>query len=845
MSDEQRPASDNFPSSLQTIKTVPVVAVREVVIFPHTEPVLTFGRTKSMAAIEAAHKLGQMVCLVTQKSASTKDPLMEDLFEYGVLAKIEKLLMIEGVIHALVKAVSRVKILKMVTEDPYFVAEYIDIPETSVQNEDLAALAKHVTIQFKKAVNLGKSVDLSVFMRLMAGVDIGELADQIASTLDIDPEAKQQLLEMSSVNQRLKAVSKYLAHELKVLELEHSISNKTQKRIDKSMREAILRERKKTIDNELRQMGHGEEEDGDPEMAELKKKIKAADMPTDVKRKAEKELSRLAQMSPHNPERSYLQNYLDWLVSMPWNQPSNEEISLEQASKILDNEHYGLKQIKERIVEFLAVMKLKQQQEEGKKKPKNKDTHLRQGYGGQAKKQQESAISNPGGPTILCFVGPPGVGKTSIGKSIANALGRKFVRMSLGGIRDEAEIRGHRRTYIGALPGRIIQGIKNAGTSNPVFMLDEIDKMGVDFRGDPSSALLEALDPEQNREFSDHYLEVPYDLSQVMFITTANLLDPIPPALKDRLEVIQFSGYTEDEKFHIAQKYLWPKQMRFNGLGDSKHQLSEKALREIIHHYTREAGVRSLERNLATICRKIAKQMAEKKLNKGLTINPKDVIEYLGPIKFTSPLADKHDEAGVATGLFYTPVGGGIMFIEVAIMPGTGKLTLTGQLGQVMKESCKAAFSYIRTRWETLGLEPNFAKQIDVHIHVPEGAVPKDGPSAGAAIATAITSALTKIPSHRDVAMTGEITLRGRVTEIGGLKEKVIAAHRAGIKTVILPITNKKDLKDIPEKVQKDIKFVYVSHLDEVLPVALHSYDKRKMSTKPEEVYVAPMSTTG
>ena len=592
---------------------------------------------------------------------------------------------------------------------------------------------------------------------------------------------------MIEVRQRLEKVADLLAKEIKVLELERKLSSKTQERFEKGAREAMLRERLKTIEKEL---GNSDE---DSEIRELMDKIKEAVMPEEVEEKAKKELKKLGQMNQFNPEAGYIRNYLDWLVSVPWNKESKSNLDIKLAEKILDEDHYGLKKVKERIVEYLAVHKLS-----GKMK----------------------------GP-ILCFVGPPGVGKTSIGKSIARALNRKFVRVSLGGIRDEAEIRGHRRTYVGALPGRIIQGIKDAGTKNPVFMLDEIDKVGADFRGDPSSALLEALDPEQNNSFSDHYLEVPFDLSDVMFVTTANMLDTIPPALRDRLEIISFAGYTHDEKFKISKDFLLKKQMESHGLTDKTAEIKDDAVKFIIQHYTREAGVRSLERQIASVLRKIAKIIAEGPLRSEaskktkITVAAKDIPKYLGPIKLRGTLVEKKDEIGMSTGLAWTEAGGDILFIEVALMPGKGNLILTGQLGDVMKESCQAAMSYIRARAKLLGLPEKFYSKIDVHVHVPEGAVPKDGPSAGGAITTAIVSALTRIPVSRRVGMTGEVTLRGRILEIGGVKEKVIAAHRAGLKTIILPKDNKKDLEDIPKEVIKDLKFVFVNHMDEVLSIAL------------------------
>jgi ATP-dependent Lon protease len=579
-----------------------------------------------------------------------------------------------------------------------------------------------------------------------------------------------------------------LAREIKILELERRIASKTQERFEKGAREAMLRERLKTIQNELEKeyKDAGKDDDEIGEAKELLQKIKAAGMPEEVEEKARKEVHKLGQMNQFNPEAGYIRNYLDWLIALPWNKESKSNIDIKAAEKILNEDHFGLPKVKERIIEYLAVHKLA-----GKMKG-----------------------------SILCFVGPPGVGKTSLGKSIARALDRKFVRVSLGGIRDEAEIRGHRRTYVGALPGRIIQGIKDSGTKNPVFMLDEIDKVGTDFRGDPSSALLEALDPEQNTEFSDHYLEVPFDLSDVMFVTTANVLDTIPPALRDRLEIISFAGYTQDEKFHIAKDFLLKKQMEANGLKEENVEVTDEALKFVITHYTKEAGVRNLERKIATMLRKVARGVAEGKKAKTV-IKPTLVPKFLGPIRFAATMAEKKDEVGLSTGMAWTEAGGDILFIEVALMPGKGSLLLTGQLGDVMKESANAAMSYIRTRAKSLGLDEKFYQKLDVHIHVPEGAVPKDGPSAGGAITTAIVSALTKIPVKRKLAMTGEVTLRGRILEIGGVKEKVIAAHRAGIKTVILPKDNKKDLEDVPKEVMKDLDFNFVSHMDEILPIAL------------------------
>lgn len=761
-------------------KVVPVIPIRDGVIFPHTDSVLTFGRPRSLAAIEASYKLEKVVCFVLQRNSQLNDPAPEDLYEVGTLSQIERMLRTDGEINALVRGIKRIKILSFDNSGPYLLAKVAEVEDTVEDSDEVKALCRHLTQEFRRAMGLGKSADFLAFMNIMSDVTPSELSDQIASTLEVKPSEKQELLEQTDVKVRLDSVSELLAREIKVLEIEKKISSKTQERFEKGAKEAWLRERLKTIEKELG------ESDESSEIKELLVKIKKAGMPEDVEEKAQKELKKLNQMTPYNPEAGYIRNYLDWLVSLPWSVKSANNVDIKQAEKILDEDHYGLKKVKERIVEYLAVHKL------------------------------AGKIKGP----IICFVGPPGVGKTSIGKSIARALGRKFVRVSLGGIRDEAEIRGHRRTYVGSLPGRIIQSVKDAGTKNPVFMLDEIDKVGADFRGDPSSALLEALDPEQNHMFSDHYLEVPFDLSDVMFITTANILDTIPPALRDRLEVIHFPGYTEDEKFHIVEGFLLKKQKEAHGLKEEQVQIMPNTLHMIIQRYTREAGVRSLEREVAAVLRKIAKTVAEGRKEK-VVVAPKNLAKYLGPAKFSKSFAEKKDEIGMSTGLAWTEAGGEVLFIEVALMPGKGNLILTGQLGDVMKESCQAAMSYIRARARQLGLSEKFYQKIDVHVHVPEGAVPKDGPSAGIAITSALVSALIKIPVDSKIGMTGEITLRGRVLEIGGIKEKVIAAHRAGLKTVILPKENKKDLEDIPKNVFKDLRFVFVSHMDEVLKIAL------------------------
>src|SRR5882724_1438891 len=762
-------------------KIVPIIPIRDGIIFPSTDSVLTFGRPKSLAALESAFQQERIVCFVLQKNARLNDPSTEDLYSIGTLSRIERMIRTDGEINAQVKGLSRVKIIGFEKHDSYFMARVVEIPEIVDDSEEIKALCNHLTNEFRKAMNFGKSADFLLFMNIMSENSPSELSDLIASALELKPKERQELLEMTDVKLRLQTLTELLAKEIKILELERRIASKTQERFEKGAREAMLRERLRTIEEEL-----GEKEGGDSETKILLKKIKDAKMPEEVEEKAKKELGKLQNMNQFNPEAGYIRNYLDLIVSLPWSSESRDNAVIKTAERILDEDHYGLQKAKERIVEYLAVHKLS-----GRMK----------------------------GP-ILCFVGPPGVGKTSIGKSIARSLGRKFVRVSLGGIRDEAEIRGHRRTYVGALPGRIIQGIKDAGTKNPVFMLDEIDKVGSDFRGDPSSALLEALDPEQNGQFSDHYLEVPFDLSNVMFITTANVLDTIPPALRDRLEIIHFAGYTHDEKFRIARDFLIKKQLDNHGLSDKNVEIDDQALQFTIQHYTREAGVRNFERKIATVFRKVAKKVAEGEKEK-IVVKATDVPKYLGPIKFLATMIEKKDEVGMSTGLAWTEAGGDILFIEVALMPGRGQLILTGQLGDVMKESCQAAMSYIRAKATKLGLPEKFYQKIDVHVHVPEGAVPKDGPSAGSAITTAIVSALTKIPVDRKTGMTGEVTLRGRVLEIGGVKEKVIAAHRAGLKTILLPKENKKDLEDVPQEVLKDLKFKFVSHMDEVLELAL------------------------
>lgn len=782
----------------------PIVAVRDGIVFPNTENVLVFGRQKSVEAMNEALRRDKKIVLVMQKNLNQDDPDIGDLYNFGVLAEIDKTASGEkGQLNALVKGMEKVRITDITQESPFFEGLVDVVADETSEDEEILAMVKYISSQIKKAINLGKTVDFVFLMNILNVSTPLNFSYQVAMVLDLKTEERQELLEFSNLKKRLSKEVDYINREIKVLEIEHNISNKTQQKFEKNMKETFLREKMKTIEEELG--GKGEDRD----LQDYRDKIRKANMPKDVQEKAIKELKRLAQMSQYNPESSYIRTYLDWLVELPWNLIASSKVNIKEAERILNEDHFGLKKVKERILEFLAVLELRKSREKKAELDEN---------GKKIKKEQQ--------PTILCFVGPPGVGKTSLGRSIARALDRKFVKMSLGGIRDEAEIRGHRRTYVGAMPGRILQGIKQAGTKNPVFMLDEIDKIGRDYRGDPSSALLETLDPEQNHAFSDNYLEIPYDLSDVFFITTANMLDTIPEALLDRLEVIHFAGYTEDEKFNIAQNYIVKKQLEAHYLTEDEIKITDEALRTVIRKYTREAGVRELERQVATIFRKTARQLVEKKFETK-TVGVTDIHKYLGAYKYSSQMIEEKDAVGISTGLAWTQAGGDILFIEVAVMPGKGGLTLTGHLGDVMKESCQAALSYIRARWEMFGLNKEFFQNIDIHVHVPEGAVPKDGPSAGLAVATAMVSALTKIPVKKDVAMTGEITLRGRGMEIGGVKEKVIAAHRAQIKTVILPKNNKKDLDDISKNVQDDLRFVFVSNVDDVLKEALAFPEKK------------------
>ena len=771
--DQQKPRLKN---------ELPIVPLRDTVVFPSSMVPITVGRPKVKVGLDHAWSTDRLAIFVSQKNPRLENPAPNDIYSVGTVGLIRRLWKVDNEYNLAVEGLVRVYLKEFTQIDPYLAVKVEEIPELSQKTEEIEALFRNTLAKIKRYGELGGVLTLESSIHIFSTDDPNQLVNIVTASIDLKTSDKQQILEMVDTKARLARLSDLLTREIRILEISSKIDTETQERVGKVTKEAILREKMKSIEKEL-----GEDDDS-REIGEFRKKIKAAGMPEDIRIKAERELARLAKMSAYNPESSYIRNYLEWLVDLPWQIKSGKAADVDFAAKVLDEDHYGLKKVKERILEYLAVHKL---------------------------------VGKIRGP-ILCFYGPPGVGKTSIGKSIARALDRKFVRVSLGGIHDEAEIRGHRRTYVGALPGRIIQGIKNAGTKNPIFMLDEIDKVGVDFRGDPSSALLEALDPEQNNAFSDHYLEVSYDLSDVMFITTANVLDTIPPALRDRLEVIDFPGYTEEEKFHIAKNFLIAKQFEAHGISQKEVEVTDATIREIIGRYTKEAGVRELEREIAAILRKVAKKIAtNKKHAQKIRITPKQLHSYLGPYKFSKTIAEARDEVGMATGLYVTAAGGGILFLEVTLMPGKGQLILTGQLGDVMKESAQAAMSYVRSRAKILGLAENFAGKIDVHIHVPEGGVPKEGPSAGIALTTSLVSALTRIPTRREVGMTGEVTLRGRVLEIGGVKEKVLAAHRAGLTTVILPKENAKDLEDIPKNVRRDLQFILAEHMDEVLKVAL------------------------
>jgi ATP-dependent Lon protease len=770
---------------LRAQRTLPLLPIRDQVYFPHMIFPLLVGREKSVRALDEAIKHERHIVLVAQKHVNTEEPDPEDLYTVGIAAEIMQHLRVpDGTVRVMLEGIERVKILSYVQDSPFY--RVVVEPMATEERKDLEieALMRGVTNQFEQIVNIGRNIAPEALINVVNTDEPGRLSDTITPYLhQLRVETKQEILETLDVRERLEKLSVVLKKEAEILEIQKNIRSRVEKEMGDTQREFILREQMKAIQQEL-----GERDERSSEIEEYKEKIKAAAMPEAVEERATKELDRLEKMPYAAPEGVVIRTYLDWMTSLPWSVSSEDRLDIDEAAKVLDEDHYGLRKVKDRILEFLAVRKLVGQ---GMKGP------------------------------ILCFVGPPGVGKTSLGKSIARSMGRKFIRMSLGGVRDEAEIRGHRRTYIGSMPGRIIQGIKNAGSNNPVFMLDEIDKLGMDFRGDPSAALLEALDPEQNGEFSDHYLEAAFNLRDTMFITTANLLDPIPAALRDRMEIISFAGYTEEEKLAIAQQFLVPKQTKEHGLQEGLLIISADALRRIIREYTREAGVRNLEREIATLCRKVARHVASGK-NELTTIEAGNLPDYLGQRRFHYGTMEEYDEVGAATGLVYTEVGGDTVTVEVSLMRGhEGRLVLTGQLGDVMKESAQAALTYIRSRAKELDIDEDFYKKTDIHVHVPAGATPKDGPSAGITIATALASALSKRAIRKDVAMTGEITLRGRVLPVGGVKEKVLAAHRAGIRTVILPDENRKDLEDVPDKVREEMRFEHVRDVGEVLKIAL------------------------
>ena len=761
-------------------RAYPVLPLRDIVVFPHMIVPLFVGREKSIKALEEVMRSDTFILLATQKNASDDDPATDSIFTVGTLASVLQLLKLpDGTVKVLVEGAARARVTKYTDREEYYEAEAVVLADTAGEQVEAEALARSVINEFEGYVKLNKKVSPEVVGVVQQIEDYAKLADTVASHLAVKIPDKQVILETPSVTERLEKVLGLMESEISVLQVEKRIRTRVKRQMEKTQREYYLNEQMKAIQKELG------DEDGKDELAELEDKIKRTKLSKEAREKAQHEIKKLRQMSPMSAEATVVRNYLDWLLSIPWNKKSKIKKDLTLAEQILDADHFGLEKVKERIVEYLAVQ------------------------------QRANKLTGP----ILCLVGPPGVGKTSLGKSIAKATGREFVRVSLGGVRDEAEIRGHRRTYIGSMPGKVIQSMRKAKTSNPLFLLDEVDKMGADFRGDPSSALLEVLDPEQNHAFNDHYLEVDYDLSHVMFITTANTLN-IPPPLMDRMEIIRIAGYTEDEKVEIARKHLIPHAIVKHGLEPKEWSIDDEALLTLIRRYTREAGVRNLERELSTLIRKAVKELTISK-KESVAVTDKNVPDYLGVPKYRYGEVEDEDQVGVVTGLAWTDVGGELLTIEAAMMPGKGKMTVTGNLRDVMKESISAAASYVRMRSAAFGIEPPLFDKRDIHVHVPEGATPKDGPSAGVAMVTAIVSVMTGIPVHRDVAMTGEITLRGRVLPIGGLKEKLLAAHRGGIKIVLIPEENAKDLVEINDSIKSGLDIIPVSRMDEVLTRAL------------------------
>jgi ATP-dependent Lon protease len=775
---------DTIEALAESMLAVPVLPLRDVVVYPHMVIPLFVGREKSIRALDSAMSSNKQILLVAQQSAELDDPTTKQIYRVGTLSTILQLLKLpDGTIKVLVEGAERARVVQYLDEEDYFTARIALFKSAHRADErETEVLARSVMQLFDQYVKLNKKVPPEILTSL-AGIDEpARLADTIAAHMSLKVEEKQKILEIEDIRSRLEHLMSLIEGELDVLQIEKRIRGRVKQQMEKSQREYYLNEQMKAIQKEL-----GELEDAPNEVEELSRKIENAGMPKEARDKATAELNKLKMMAPMSAEATVVRNYVDWLVSVPWKEKSRVRKDLKIAEAVLEEDHYGLEKVKERILEYLAV---------------------------------QHRVKKLKGP-ILCLVGPPGVGKTSLGRSIARATGRKFTRMSLGGVRDEAEVRGHRRTYIGSLPGKIIQNLAKVKVRNPLFLLDEVDKMAMDFRGDPASALLEVLDPEQNHTFSDHYLEVDFDLSDVMFVTTANSMN-IPGPLLDRMEVIRLPGYTEDEKTNIAERYLISKQTKGNGLKKSELSISEAAVRDIIRYYTREAGVRNLEREISKICRKVVKSLMLKPREKNVAVTPRTLDKYLGIRRFRYGIAEEKDQIGQATGLAWTEVGGELLTIEAAVVPGKGKLTQTGQLGEVMQESVQAALTVVRSRVDLLGITPDFHETKDIHVHVPEGATPKDGPSAGTGMTTALVSALTGIPVHANVAMTGEITLRGEVLPIGGLKEKLLAAHRGGIATVIIPSENAKDLVEIPKNIKNKLTIKPVRWIDEVLEIALH-----------------------
>jgi len=775
------------PETLNIPKALPIIPLRNAVLFPHQFLPISVAREKSIKILQDATANDATIAILTQKEASIENPATSDMYTIGTEARIMRIIdMPDGSKTVLLQGLNRVKVITFLQEMPFHKAAFQPLYDTTEISENIEALMNNLRQLFRKIVDLSNEASYEQLVMIQNIKEPGTLADLVVAFLNIPLTDKLIILEASEIETRLQFSNEIVNKHLHTLELGEKIQSDIKNKFDKTQREMYLREQMSAIRREL-----GEDNEN-PDIKDLQEKVKKADLPQEAQKVADKEIERLSQMHPSSAEYTVSRTYLDWIVDLPWSKQTRDKLDVLKAEKKLNQDHYGLTKVKKRILEYLAVRQLKEDMR---------------------------------GP-ILCFVGPPGVGKTSLGRSIAETLGRKFVRISLGGVRDEAEIRGHRRTYIGALPGRIIQGLKRAGSNNPVFMLDEIDKVGTDFRGDPSSALLEVLDPEQNFSFSDHYLEIPFDLSNVMFIATANVSHTIPPALRDRMEMIEIPGYIVEEKVHIAKQFLVPRQLDAHGLKPKNLQFQDDALRLIIQSYTREAGVRNLEREIASVCRKVAADYARGR-TKGQRITPRMLGDALGPEKFYLEAAERIDEPGIATGLAWTPVGGDILFIEASRMSGKGSLKLTGQLGDVMKESAQAALSYIRARSEEFDIEADFADKYDLHIHVPSGSVPKDGPSAGVTLFAALVSLLTSRQILSDVAMTGEITLRGAVLPVGGIKEKVLAAHRAGIRHIILPEKNRKDLDEVPAQVREELKFSFIRKMNEVIPLAFESEKKQ------------------